>query len=108
MSDEHAVWNPEKLMPPTIEEKVAFLKDRRAYGDETAAVEPVETHMSWVFLAGDLVFKLKKPVKFPFLDFTELAARERNCREEVRLNRRLAPDIYLGAVPLTQATDGTL
>jgi aminoglycoside phosphotransferase family enzyme len=64
--------------------------------------------MSWVFLAGDQVWKLKKPVRKPYLDFSTLAARERNCRTEVRLNRRLAPEIYLGVVPLTQHRDGRL
>lgn len=64
--------------------------------------------MSWVFLAGDTVLKLKKPVKYPFLDFSTIAAREFNCREEIRLNRRLAPDIYLGVVPLTLEPDGEL
>lgn len=52
--------------------------------------------MSWVFVAGGRVLKLKKPVRFPFLDFSTLAARERDCREEVRLNARLAPGVYLG------------
>lgn len=64
--------------------------------------------MSWVFLAGVTVFKLKKPVKYPFLDFSTIAAREVNCREEIRLNRRLAPDIYLGVVPLTLEPDGKI
>jgi aminoglycoside phosphotransferase family enzyme len=64
--------------------------------------------MSWVFIAGDRVYKLKKPVHYPFLDFRTLAAREANCREEVRLNRRLAPDVYLGVVPLTKEHDKRL
>jgi aminoglycoside phosphotransferase family enzyme len=57
--------------------------------------------MSWVFLAGDDVFKLKKPVRFPYLDFSTLARREAACRAEVKLNRRLAPDIYRGVEPIT-------
>jgi aminoglycoside phosphotransferase family enzyme len=65
----------------------------------------VETHMSWVFFAGDRVLKLKKPVRYPFLDFSTLHAREFNCREELRLNSRLAPGVYLGLLAL-QATDG--
>lgn len=60
--------------------------------------------MSWVFLAGELVYKLKKPVSYPFLDFTTLEARRSNCFEEVRLNARLAEGVYLGAAPL-HATD---
>jgi aminoglycoside phosphotransferase family enzyme/predicted kinase len=65
-------------------------------------VECVETHISQVFLVGSRVCKLKKPVKYDFLDFSTLAAREHACREEVRLNRRLAPQIYLGVRPITQ------
>jgi aminoglycoside phosphotransferase family enzyme len=52
--------------------------------------------MSFVFLAGERAYKLKKPVRYPFLDFSTLEARERDCREEVRLNRRLAKGVYLG------------
>ncbi|MEX6505371.1 hypothetical protein [Jiella sp. M17.18] len=64
--------------------------------------------MSVVFLADDRVYKLKKPVSFPFLDFSTLAARERNCLEEVRLNRRLAPQVYRGAMPLSVTAEGAL
>ena len=62
--------------------------------------------MSWVFLAGDKVYKLKKPVRFAYLDFSTLARREAACRAEDRLNRRLAPDVYLGIVPLTETSGG--
>mgnify|MGYP001394631284 CR=1 FL=1 len=54
-------------------------------------IEVIETHMSWVFLVGEQVLKLKKPVRYPFLDFSTLAAREACSREALRLNRRLAP-----------------
>ena len=64
--------------------------------------------MSWVFLTGERAYKLKKPVKYPFLDFSTLSAREADCREEVRLNRRLAPDVYLGVMPLALGADGQL
>jgi aminoglycoside phosphotransferase family enzyme len=57
--------------------------------------------MSWVFLAGGWAYKLKKPVRYQFLDFSTPVARRRDCEEEVRLNRRLAPDVYVGTVPLT-------
>lgn len=59
-------------------------------------VEVRETHISWVFLAGDRAYKLKKRVVLPFLDYGTKARRHQMCREEVRLNRRLAPDLYLG------------
>jgi uncharacterized protein len=92
----------------SIDEKVSFLRTREAYANCPPAIDVKETHMSWVFTAGDRVHKLKKPVHYPFLDFRTLAAREANCREEVRLNRRLAPDVYLGMVPLTIDEDGRL
>jgi aminoglycoside phosphotransferase family enzyme len=85
---------------PGLAEKVRFLGLPLAYPHRPPAVDAIETHMAWVFLAGDLVFKMKKPVRYEFLDFSSLAAREITCREEVRLNRRLAPDIYLDVVPL--------
>lgn len=64
-------------------------------------VELVETHISWVLLAHDRVYKIKKPVDLGFLDFTTLEQRRFYCLEEVRLNRRLAPEVYLGVVELT-------
>ena len=59
-----------------------------------------ETHVSVVFFVGDRVYKLKKPVQLDFLDFSDLAERERVCRREVELNRRLAPDVYLGVAEI--------
>jgi aminoglycoside phosphotransferase family enzyme len=92
---------------PTLEAKVDFLSRPAAYDPAPAAVDRRETHMSWVFLAGARVYKLKKPVQFPYLDFSTLTRREAACRAELTLNRRLAPDVYLGVVPLT-AADGAL
>ncbi|MGD9657280.1 MAG: hypothetical protein AB7U61_06510 [Methylocystis sp.] len=87
--------------PPSTADKVRFLSAPGAYPNLPASVSVLETHMSYVFLAGDKVYKLKKPVRYPFLDFSTINAREHNCREEARLNRRLAADIYLGVIPLT-------
>lgn len=70
---------------------------------QVGSAEPVqleETHISWILLAGSLAYKLKKPIRLPFVDFETLAARRRFCEEEVRLNRRLAPSLYLGVVPV--------
>jgi aminoglycoside phosphotransferase family enzyme len=92
----------------SIDEKVRFLSTCQAYARCPQVVDRKETHMSWVFTAGDRVYKLKKPVHYPFLDFRTLVARETNCREEVRLNRRLAPDVYLGVVSLTADENGRL
>jgi aminoglycoside phosphotransferase family enzyme len=91
----------------TLEDKVRYLASAcETSGGGTPAV--IETHMSWVFLTGDRVLKLKKPVRTPFLDFSTLAAREFNCREEVRLNGRLAPGVYVGVVPLLARPGGAL
>jgi aminoglycoside phosphotransferase family enzyme len=92
----------------TLGEKVAFLSRPDIYPNHPTAVEVVETHMSWVFLTLSLAHKLKKPVHYDFLDFRTLESRRRNCHAEVRLNRRLAPDIYIGAVPLTLEPSGHL
>lgn len=68
-------------------------------------VKPVETHISWVLLCGELAYKLKKPVRLGFLDFGTADARRRACEEEVRLNRRLAPTLYLDVVPVCGTPD---
>ena len=90
---------------PTLAAKVAFLSRPDAYRP-AAAVTVRETHMSFVFLTGERAYKLKKPVLFPYLDFSNLARREAACRAELRLNRRLAPDTYLDVVPLTVSPGG--
>lgn len=77
------------------------LRQPAFYPHQPAAIELKETHISWVFLAGELVYKCKKPVRFDFLDFSTLELRRQACEDEVRLNRRLAADIYLGVVPVT-------
>ncbi len=91
---------------PGTAEKLALLRRPGAYAHAPHEVSVRETHMSWVFLAGDRVYKLKKPVRFPFLDFSTVARREAACRAELVLNRRLAPDVYLDVVPLTTGADG--
>jgi aminoglycoside phosphotransferase family enzyme/predicted kinase len=73
-----------------------------AYPMGAEAVEFHHTHISVVFLAGQYAYKIKKPVNLGFLDFTTLQKRRHFCAEEVRLNRRLAPAVYLGVVPITQ------
>ena len=76
------------------------------YAPRPARVELVQTHISYVFLAGDAVYKLKKPVRFAFLDFSTLELRRHFCHEEVRLNRRLAPDVYRGVVAVCRRAGG--
>lgn len=92
----------------SLAEKVRFLGDPSAYGEAGTSVEIVETHMSFVFLVGDRVYKFKKPVELPFLDLKTLAARKANCLTEAALNRRLAPDVYLGVTSVTRAPSGAL
>ncbi|MGH7400418.1 MAG: kinase, partial [Candidatus Rokuibacteriota bacterium] len=79
---------------------IARLLDPAVYPHPVDRVELIETHISWVLLAGDRVYKIKKPVELGFLDFTTLARRRRFCHDEVRLNRRLTSDIYLGVVEI--------
>jgi uncharacterized protein len=74
-----------------------------AYQDHPRSVELRQTHVSYVFLAGAYVYKIKKPVRFAFLDASTLARRHQLCLDEVRLNRRLAPDVYLGVVPILRS-----
>jgi hypothetical protein len=76
------------------------------YPGRPASVEVVESHISWVFLAGDRAYKLRKPVVFPFLDYGTAERRRELCEEEVRLGRRLAPGLYLGVRPLVETADG--
>lgn len=91
---------------PTLTDKVAFLSRRDSYAERPTAVTARETHMSWVFLTQTRVYKMKKPVRFPYLDFSTLALRETACRAELRLNRRLARDVYLDVVPLVSTSRG--
>ena len=80
---------------------VERLLDPAAYPHPTQGIRLVETHISWVFLTGTYVYKVKKPCDLGFLDFTTLERRRDFCREEVRVSGRFAPELYLGAVPIT-------
>jgi hypothetical protein len=83
----------------------SLLTDPACYDHPVAKVELVETHISWVLLTGCYAYKIKKPVNLGFLDFSTLALREQDCRDELRLNRRLAADYYLDAVAITGRPD---
>ncbi len=78
------------------------------YPHHPETVELVQTHISYVFIAGNYVYKVKKPVNFGFLDFTTLEKRKFYCKEELRLNKRLAPSIYLDVVPIIRDNLGNL
>ncbi len=85
---------------------IEALSSPAAYPYPVDAVEVRQTHISAVFLAGPCVYKVKKPVNPGFLDFTTLQKRRHFCEQEVRLNRRLAPEVYLGVVPVVQTGQG--
>ena len=91
-----------------VGERVAFLQDAQHYPVPVTSVTTVETHLSWVFLTDHDAWKLKKPVHSAYVDFATPEARRRNAETEVRLNRRLAPDVYRGIVPLCRGKGGTL
>jgi aminoglycoside phosphotransferase family enzyme/predicted kinase len=87
---------------PTLPELIAALSRPDAYAAPDT-VEVHQTHISVVFLAGAFAYKIRKPVRLGFVDFSTLERRRQDCDEEVRLNRRLAPDVYLGVVPITES-----
>lgn len=85
---------------PSLAELITALSQPTAYPFPVDRIDVRQTHISAVFLVGTKVFKLKKPVRLPFLDFSTLELRKHDCDEEVRLNRRLAPEVYLGVTPV--------
>lgn len=95
-------------MTSTHNAMIAALQDPGAYPHPTGAITLFETHISWVLLTGNIVYKIKKPVNFGFLDFSTLEKRRFYCEEELRLNRRLAPQLYLDVVPICGTPDTPL
>lgn len=89
-------------------ELVEALSSLAAYERPTGRVELRQTHISWLFFLDDRVYKVKKPVDLGFLDFSTLGRRKQACDDEVRLNRRLAGDVYLGVVPITRGPESRL
>lgn len=81
------------------------LLEATPYSHPVQGIALRETHISWVLLAGDHVYKIKKPVNFGFVDFSTLERRRHFCEEEIRLNREYAPELYLGVVPITGSND---
>ncbi len=93
----------------TAKEKVIAERLLRegAFPHEVAELQLLETHISWVILTGRIAYKIKKPVKFDFVDYSTLSLRRRYCLQEVELNRRFAPDLYLDVMPIYEI-DGNL
>ena len=88
-------------------EWLSAMKEPSFYPHSPGEVKLLQTHLSWVFLAGPLVYKVKKPVDFGFLDFTTLEKRKFFCNEEIRLNKRLCPEIYIGTAAINRNENGT-
>jgi aminoglycoside phosphotransferase family enzyme/predicted kinase len=89
-------------------EVVAFLGDPASYPTKPDRIERFETHGALVFLAGGEAWKIKRAVRFPYMDLSTLEKRKAVCQREVGINRRFAPEIYLGCTPITRAPDGRL
>ena len=87
--------------PAGFDRLLTALRDPRCYPHEVHRVEVLQTHISAVLLTGSFAYKIKKPVRLGFLDFSSLAARRHYCEEELRLNRRTAPGLYLEVVPIS-------
>ena len=81
-------------------ELICALQDTTLYNHTVSTFSIIETHISWVILTGNYAYKIKKPVDFGFIDFTTLDKRRYYCEEELRLNRRFAPDLYLETVAI--------
>jgi len=84
---------------------ITALQNKAIYDHPVAEFELIETHCAWVLLTGEYAYKIKKPLDLGFLDFSTLEKRHHVCEEEIRLNRRLAGEIYLGVVPITGSID---
>ncbi|GLR66789.1 kinase [Acidocella aquatica] len=89
-------------------EVIAFLSDGAGYGAPGGPVERIETHISIVFLVGERAYKLKRAVRFSYVDYSTLALRETYCRRELELNRRSAPELYLRVRAITHVPGGGL
>jgi uncharacterized protein len=87
-------------------EQVEYLMNRCTLPDTCNNAQLRETHISWIILTDKYAFKIKKPVSFSFLDFSTLEKRKFYCRQELKLNRRLAPEMYLKVIPVTKAMAG--
>lgn len=100
--------NPIEVCSPDIEfaTKLRDLSRTCAFPTHVDSVVVHQTHISAVFVGGELALKIKKPVKLPFLDFSSIERRRFYCEEEVRINRSWAPGVYLSVIPVTQEADG--
>ncbi len=108
---ERALERPQDTaaLAAALQRPEAYSRTKDAHGSGVGAeIGYLQTHISLLFFVGDRVYKVKKAVDLGFLDFTTLAKRKHFCEEEVRLNRRLAPHVYLGVVPIVRAANGSV
>ena len=92
-------------MTARIDELIRALSDPTIYPHRPRSVQVVQTHISVIFIAGELVYKIKKPLDFGFLDFTTLEKRRYYCNQEVKLNSRFSENIYLTVLSITAYED---
>jgi len=88
------------------EDVIEFLKHGKAYGQDVHKVKLIETHISCVFVTAQYVYKLKRAVRYPYLDFSTLEKRKYFCEQEIKINKRTAPDLYLGVAAVVRHGDG--
>ncbi len=105
MTEESGKRQPDKRPAGRVPSLIEAMMRPEFYEGSPAHVELKQTHISYVLLAGDYVYKVKKPVRFPFLDCLQLDSRYRYCTEEVRLNARLSPGVYLGVFAIIKRAD---
>jgi aminoglycoside phosphotransferase family enzyme/predicted kinase len=96
---------PGVVMNRDMASLVEALSHPEAYPDDTGTIEVVETHISWIFLTETWAYKVKKPLNLGFLDFSTLQKRHHYCNEELRLNRRLCPELYISVVPVVSSAN---
>ena len=89
----------------THDRLIQALTDPSVYAHPTSEITVLQTHISWIVLTGPYAYKIKKPVNFGFVDFSTLAKRHFFCQEELRLNRRLAPHLYLDVVAIAGTSE---
>ncbi|HSN73357.1 MAG TPA: hypothetical protein VLT59_17710 [Steroidobacteraceae bacterium] len=104
MASERAA--PQRELP--LSTKLKWLHRPECYPETAGRIESLETHFAWVFFTGQHAYKLKKPVHLRGMDYSSVPSRHWSCLEELRLNRRLAPAVYLEVVPLVRRDDGAM
>src|SRR6516225_1606807 len=93
-------------MGPDFPQALQGLLSPRAYPHNVQPIKIITTHISWVLLTGEFAYKIKRPVRYPFVDLRAAERRAFLCQEELRLNRRFSADLYLEVCPITLVEGG--